>query len=63
MIVIAHRIHTVTQCDRICVLRDGRIVEIGRPNDLLRNSQSLFSVLRNGEKQRVAGHADDTIGR
>jgi ATP-binding cassette subfamily B protein len=35
-IVIAHRLATVLECDRILVIDDGRIVEEGRHDDLVR---------------------------
>jgi len=33
--VIAHRLSTVRRADQICVLRDGRIIERGRHEELL----------------------------
>ena len=36
LLVIAHRLHTVAGADQICVLDQGRIVERGRHEDLLR---------------------------
>lgn len=44
VVMIAHRLSTVTQADQICVLNDGQIVEIGRHADLLR-SNGLYSRL------------------
>ena len=35
VLVIAHRLHTITNVDQICVLQEGRIVERGRHADLL----------------------------
>ncbi len=43
-LVIAHRLSTVEGADRIAVLHEGRIVEIGTHAELLRNSR-LYSVL------------------
>ncbi len=42
VIMIAHRLSTVTNADRIFVLRDGRIVEDGR-FDALRDNGGLFA--------------------
>lgn len=41
VILIAHRLSTLEGCDRILVLKDGRIVEEGTPRDLW-NSDSYF---------------------
>ena len=37
-IIIAHRLATVKKVDRIIVLEHGRIVEIGAPEDLRKQS-------------------------
>ena len=36
VLVIAHRLSTVVNADKIVVLKDGKIVEIGTHNELLR---------------------------
>lgn len=42
LLVIAHRLSTVLNCDRILVLRDGKIVESDSPKNLLENNDSHF---------------------
>jgi ABC-type cobalamin/Fe3+-siderophores transport system ATPase subunit len=42
-LTIAHRIHTVIDCDRILVMSDGRVVEFDEPHVLLCDPQSVFS--------------------
>ncbi len=37
-LAIAHRLHTVSHADRIFVIEDGRVVESGRHEELLRRS-------------------------
>ncbi|KAL0211682.1 hypothetical protein RCL1_005308 [Eukaryota sp. TZLM3-RCL] len=43
IITIAHRLDTVLHYDRICVLEAGKVVEIGKPLELLNDSSSTFS--------------------
>ena len=44
--VIAHRLSTVINADRIIVLKDGRIVESGSHNDLLRQNGYYASLVK-----------------
>jgi subfamily B ATP-binding cassette protein MsbA len=41
-IVIAHRLSTVRRADQIVVIEDGRVQEIGRHDELIRRSASLY---------------------
>ena len=41
LITIAHKIKTILGYDRICVLNDGKLVEIGTPNELIKR-EGLF---------------------
>ena len=42
VMVIAHRMRTVLNVDKIVVLKDGRVVEQGSPSDLLKKENGLF---------------------
>jgi ATP-binding cassette subfamily B protein len=46
-IIIAHRLATVREADRIIVLRDGRIIEQGSPDDLLQAGGLYAELHRN----------------
>jgi ATP-binding cassette subfamily B protein len=45
-LAVAHRLHTVSHADRIYVLEDGRVVESGRHDDLLRKDGRYASFYR-----------------
>ena len=45
MITIAHRLHTIMDCDRVAVMDAGRVAEIGRPFHLLADEGSHLSRL------------------
>ncbi len=42
MVIIAHRLSTVRQADTLMVLQEGRVAEIGSPEELLKNKDSHF---------------------
>lgn len=42
MFIIAHRINTVLECDKIMVLKFGEIMEFDSPKNLLKNQDSYF---------------------
>lgn len=51
-IMVAHRLDTVLDCDLVVVMEDGRVVEIGEPNELLRK-EGWFSQLA-GSKMDIS---------
>ncbi|XP_077486518.1 multidrug resistance protein mrp-7-like [Amblyomma americanum] len=42
LITIAHRIETIMDYDRVVIMGEGRVLESGRPIDLLANERSTF---------------------
>jgi len=40
VLTVAHRLKTIMECDRIAVLSDGKLKEVGRPEDLLNDPDS-----------------------
>ena len=55
--MIAHRLSTIVAADRILVLEDGRIIESGRHDDLLRARRLYTDLYRT---QVDTPHAVDT---
>jgi ABC-type multidrug transport system fused ATPase/permease subunit len=54
-VVIAHRLATVERADRILILEDGRVAELGRRADLARDPASRFArLLRAGMVEALA---------
>jgi ATP-binding cassette, subfamily B, bacterial MsbA len=45
-LVVAHRLHTIVQADRILVIENGTVVESGRHHDLLRKGGRYASFYR-----------------
>ncbi|TWP43573.1 NHLP bacteriocin export ABC transporter permease/ATPase subunit [Lentzea tibetensis] len=44
-VVIAHRLSTIMTADRVLVLAEGRVVQCGPPDELLKDSEGLFHQL------------------
>jgi ABC-type multidrug transport system fused ATPase/permease subunit len=45
VIVVAHRLSTVRNADKICVVKDGRIVEVGKHEELIEREGGQYANL------------------
>ena len=51
MIIIAHRLHTVVECDLILVLNEGTVDQYGSPQELIEKKGSFLELVNEtGEK-------------
>lgn len=55
VIIIAHRLAAVQDCERIIAMQDGRVVEDGNPDKLLASSSSVYGKLWQIQSARKAG--------
>lgn len=56
--VIAHRLSTVVNADRIIVLKEGRIVESGRHGELMRQNGYYASPVRRQHRGLIENDVD-----
>lgn len=59
LLVIAHRLHTITGADQICVLDEGRIVERGTHGQLLERD-GLYASLWRASEQSLEARSEAT---
>lgn len=63
-LIIAHRLSTIIRADRIVVMKNGRIVEVGSHSDLLSRPGSLYShfwSLQTLDEHKSAAQKEDLI--
>ncbi|XP_077104559.1 ATP-binding cassette sub-family C member 5 [Siphateles boraxobius] len=53
-LTIAHRVHTVLNCDRIMVLNQGQVVEFDEPSKLLANENSRFCAMLAAVENKIS---------
>lgn len=51
IVMIAHRVSSLLDFDRVLVLDGGKVVEFGRPAELLKQNNGHFSRLYKGSKE------------
>jgi ABC-type multidrug transport system fused ATPase/permease subunit len=57
MLVIAHRVATIMDCDQLLVLSDGRLVESGPPGALSRGDGMFAQLVRAAEANEALQRA------
>ena len=62
VIVVAHRLSTIRNADHVVVLREGRVVEQGAPDDLLARENGVFRAMYELQMGGDGGDADDEPG-
>ena len=45
ILTIAHRLNTILDYDKIVVMRDGYVIEVGPPQELLKRQSSSFRAM------------------
>ncbi|QTX03919.1 ABC transporter ATP-binding protein [Agromyces archimandritae] len=58
-LIVAHRPSTVMLADRVALLEDGRITEVGTHSELLRESEHYRFVISSLEDEERRGRSDD----
>ena len=52
--IVAHRLSTISSCDRILVIQDGKIIEAGNHKRLLQNKGNYYRLYTNQFKREAA---------
>ncbi|KDD71971.1 hypothetical protein H632_c4074p0, partial [Helicosporidium sp. ATCC 50920] len=62
LLVIAHRVHTIMDCDHLLVLSAGRLVEQGKPARLARGKGVFARIVKAAEGSRGKARAAEAGG-
>ena len=58
--IVAHRLSTIQEADRILVMKDGNIIEQGRHEELLANCEVYRQIAKSQMSEKELGLAGDT---
>ncbi|MEJ0002083.1 MAG: ABC transporter ATP-binding protein [bacterium] len=61
VIVIAHRLSTIKNCDRILVLDDGKIIQDGSHETLLKDTNGMYYKMQHSHEIAVQMHVQEEI--
>ena len=59
ILAIAHRLSTIKDFDRVMVMSEGTVAEIGAPYDLMKDSTSMFSQMLSESSQEDEGETGE----
>merc|ERR1711918_219835 len=61
VLTIAHRLHTIVDSDKILILDDGHVKELGNPQELLQIENGWFkSLWEKHQSSTICGHGSMT---
>jgi ABC-type multidrug transport system fused ATPase/permease subunit len=58
VLTIAHRVNTIMDSDKILVMKDGLVAEFASPEDLLKDSTTIFSDIVRHAKNAVENDSE-----
>ncbi|XP_078268090.1 ATP-binding cassette sub-family C member 5-like [Rhinoraja longicauda] len=61
MLIVAHRLHTVLNCDRIMVMDQGEIAEFDSPSVLLSNDNSRFYAMLSSVENKIMTPSSSSV--
>ena len=47
--IIAHRLSTIKKCDKILLMKDGKVIEEGRHDELVEKQGEYYSLINMGK--------------
>jgi ABC-type multidrug transport system fused ATPase/permease subunit len=57
LIVVAHRLRTIAGFDQVIVMSDGKVVEIGKPDELLRKKGMFYELVEDSQDKEFLTQA------